>query len=53
MNNDLKSINFGEVVNSAMEGSYGPFAIAVVGIVAVFSIYMSYTMDSQADPDSV
>ena len=51
MNNDLKNINLGEVVKSAVEGPYGPLAIAVIGIVAVFSIYMSYTTENPITPD--
>ena len=53
MNNLLKTINFGEVINSAMKESYGPLAIVVFGIVAVFSIYMSYTTKSAANQDAV
>lgn len=53
MNNELKDINFGEVINSAMEGQYGPLAIAVIGIVVVFSIYMSYTTGTTINSDSV
>ena len=51
MNNEIKNLNLGEVLNSAMEGPYGPLAIAVIGIVAVFSIYMSYTTESSVNPD--
>ena len=51
MNNELKNINLGEVINTAMEGPYGPLAIAVIGIVAVFSIYMSYTTENPVTPN--
>ena len=51
MNNEIKNLNLGEVLNSAMEGPYGPLAIAVIGIVAVFRIYMSYTTESSVNPD--
>ena len=51
MNNELKNINLGEVINTAMEGPYGPLAIAVIGIVTVFSIYMSYTTEKLVTPD--
>ena len=51
MNNELNSITIGEVISSAVVGPYGPLAIAVIGIVAVFSIYMSHTTEFSANLD--
>ena len=52
MNNISNNINLGEVINSVMKGPHGPLAIAVIGIVAVFSIYMSYLTESPVNPKS-
>lgn len=51
MDKELMDINLGEIIGSAMERPYGPLAIAVIGIVAVFGIYMSYTSETTINPD--
>ncbi len=52
MDKELMDINLGEIIGSAMGGGpYGPLAIAVIGIVAVFGIYMSYTSETTINPD--
>ncbi len=51
MDNELKNIDLGKVINSAMEGPYGPLAIAVLGIVAVFGIYMFHSAELPVNLD--
>ncbi len=53
MNNNLSNIGVENIVKSALEGPYGPLALAIGGILAALAMYMSYTTGVNCDVQDV
>lgn len=51
MNESLSDMGLGVLAKTALEGPHGALAIAVMGILAAFGLYMSYTTGYSLDED--